>query len=74
MRYRSDDVVKFTAYIYPGSKIEGFLLNKTILNIKFNLGDLIKDENNLQSIKLQIKEKLKKIIIILFLTTTFLSK
>ena len=38
-------------------KKECFLLNNTIFSIKFNLGDLIKDENNLQSIKLQIKEK-----------------
>ena len=35
-------------------------MGNTILSIKFNLGDLIEDENNLQSIKLQIKEKLKK--------------
>ena len=35
-------------------------MNKTILNIKFNLGDSIKDENNLQSTKLQIIEKFKK--------------
>ena len=74
-RYRSDDVVKFYAYIYTSSKKKGcWIMNKSILSIEFNLGDLIKDENNLQSIKLQIKERLKKIILILFLTTTFLSK
>ena len=34
-------------------KKKGFwITSNTILSIKFNLGDLIKDENNLQSIKL----------------------
>ena len=62
MRYRSDDDVKYEAYIHPYESEKGhcfWLDNYKIPEIKFNLGDLIKDENNLQSIKLLIKKKLK---------------
>ena len=48
----------YLKHIFSLKKI-GWLISTTISKIKFNLGDIIKDENNLQSIKLKIKEELK---------------
>ena len=59
MRYRSDNVVAFSLHVLP-DKRNCWLMGTRIFKINFNLGDLIKDENNLQSIKLKIKEKLKE--------------